>query len=460
MARAAGITPPGEGRRSSAFTRPLLKRDLGDLVRLAWPVILSRVGIMTMGLTDIAVVGHYSTVQLGHQAMAWALIGVVMTASIGLISGVQVMSARHIGEGRPQATGGVFRRGVVYGLWIGLASALALTFLGPMLLHRVGMEADLADGASRVLQVLAWSLPTHVVFTVASFYMEALARPKPAMVAMWVCNGLNLVLNLLFVGGALGLPALGAVGSAWATVASRAFLAAWLLIYIYRMKDARALGLFAKPVDGPAAAAEQRKVGYGAGASYAIEAGAFHAMSFYAAWLGGLTVAAWAVILNIAAFIFMFPLGLAAATAVLVGRAYGADDRDGVVRAGGLGFGVCVAMLSVIALVVLAAPGAIGGVYTSDPQLLALVRPALALCALFYVVDGLQAVAAQALRARADVWVPTFTHMFSYLAVMIPAGWALAFPLGLGLHGLVWAVIAASFVSAGLLTARFWRLSR
>ena len=41
-----------------------------------------------------------------------------------------------------------------------------------------------------------------------------------------------------------------------------------------------------------------------------------------------------------------------------------------------------------------------------------------------------------------------------------PLAWWLAIPVGRGLNGIVWAVIAASFLSAGLLLTRLWALSR
>jgi multidrug resistance protein, MATE family len=43
---------------------------------------------------------------------------------------------------------------------------------------------------------------------------------------------------------------------------------------------------------------------------------------------------------------------------------------------------------------------------------------------------------------------------------MMPLAWWLAIPMDLGLMGVVWAVIVASFLSAGLLLARFWILGR
>jgi len=436
------------------------RRDLVELLHLAWPVILSRLGIMMMGLVDTIIVGRYSTAELGYQAMGWAPTAVVVTMAVGLLSGVQVMSARHIGEGRLEATGGVFRRGLSYALWLGIGLGLGLAVLGPPFLTHSGLSRDLATGAAPVLLILALSMPFHLGSTAATFYLESLSRPKPAMIAMWGANVVNLGLNLLLVPGTFGLPAYGAEGSAVATGLSRAVLTGVLVLYVFRMRDARQLGVYAKPIDGPIAAMQQRRVGYGAGASYFVEAGAFNAMSLYAGWLGGLAIAGWTVVLNLTALIFMVPLGLSAATSVLVGRAYGAQDRAGVIRAAVMGFAVCFVVVSVIALAVLLAAPLVGSAYTRDPELLKVVAPMMALCTLFFVADGLQCVAAQALRARGDVLAPTVTHIISYAVFMVPLGWWLAFPVGMGLAGIIWAVIAASFLAAGLLLGRFWILSR
>jgi MATE family multidrug resistance protein len=462
MASSADITAPKGGKRISAFAGAPVRRELADLLLLAWPVVLSRVGMMFMGLVDVLVVSHYSTKELGYQALGWAPTAVIMVSAVGLVSGVQVISSRRIGEGRPRETGQVFQLGLISSLILGVLSAIALVTVGPWALVALHMEPDLARGATGVLKVLAWSMPFQIILTASTSYLEALKRPLPATIAMWVANGVNLVLNLLFVPGEFGLPAMGAQGAAWATFGSRGVLAAWLVIYVLRMKDARDWGVFDRLRPSWLSAWELFKPGLGAAASYFVEVAAFNAMAIYAGWIGAEVVAGWSVILNVMAVVFMVPLGLATATSVLVGRAYGADDRRGMVRAGTLGFATATVLLGLVSLVVGLFPRLIGGAYTPDPVLLGQVAPGLVLSAasLFFIVDGLQVVGAQSLRARADVLVPTLTHTLSYLILMVPFGWWLAVHLKMGLSGILWAVVAASYASAGLLVGRFVWLAR
>lgn len=454
MSEAQADNGAGASRRVST------RAELGELLRLSGPVVLSRLGVMTMGLSDAIVVGRYSAEQLGYHALAWAPTMVVLTMAIGLLSGIHVMSARAIGEGRRAEVGAVLRRGVVYGFWLGLAAMAVLALgVGPVL-GAIGLDPDLARGAARAGVVFSLSLPTYVVACAATFWLEAVGRASISMWLMWAANLVNLVLLVFLVPGSHGLGVDGAVGAAWATFGARLFLMVGLGVFILRMPQARELGVFSRPAPNKAEAREQRRIGYGAGVSNFFEMGAFAFMNVIAGWMGALAVAAWAVVINVSGMVFMVPLGLAAATAVLVGRAYGSRERADVVRAGALGFAVTAVFGLVVSLVILPSAGLISRGYTNDPRVLAVAAPALMLACLFFLADALQVVAAQALRARGDVWLPTITHLTSYVFVMVPLAWWLSISRGLGVNGIVWAVIAASLLSAGFLLARFWRLAR
>ncbi|WP_226634633.1 MATE family efflux transporter [Brevundimonas poindexterae] len=437
---------------------PATRTVLRDLLALAWPVVLARIGIMVMGLTDAIVVGNFSSEELAFHTLAWTPTAIVVTTAVGLLLGVQVMTARRLGEGRRDEAGAVLRRGLVYALWLGGGSMIGLMVLGPAGLENFGLGEGLAEGARLPLMVFALSMPAYLISVAAQFFLEALGKPKPGMVAMWVANGVNLGLNLLFVPDLLGLGVDGALGSSWATFCARGALAVFLIVYILRLPEARALGLFRKPERDPLAEAEQRKVGYGAGSSYFIEVAAFALMALIAGRLGTVETAAWAVVLNISAIVFMVPMGLSSATAVLVGRAFGAADAPGVMRAGLVSLAVIAALTLVIALIVWPTAPLLIQAYSRDPELVALAVPALVLATLFFVADGIQAVAAQANRAAGDIWWPTIMHFTAYGAVMMPLGWVLAPQMGV--NGMVWAIIIASLVSSSLLTGRFIRVAR
>ena len=437
-----------------------IRHDLLRLGRLAGPVVVSRLGVMTMGLTDTIVVGRHSAVELGYMALGWAASSTMLGTSMGLLSGVQVMASRATGEGAPLLAGAALRRGLSYALWIGFGAAAVLAIFGPLLLGALGLKGDLAKGATGPLLVLAVSMPSFALSSAAASWLEGLGRMTPPMLLMWIANVINLGVDLVLVPGGFGLPALGAVGATCATFTARTFLALATLAYIARMRDARALGVFTKPERSRPLEIEQRRVGYGAAASSFFEVSAFAAMNVIAGWISPFAVAAWATTLSVLALIFMVPLGLSTATAVLVGRAYGAVDPAGLKRAAAVGFAVTAVFGVVIGALSWPFAGQVAALYTTNAQTIALAAGALTLCAVFYLPDGMQVVVAQSLRARGDVLVPTFTHLTSYIIVMLPLAYWLAIPMGWGIGGIAWAIIVSAYVSAGLLLARFWMLAR
>lgn len=434
--------------------------SLAGLLSLAGPVVMTRLGIMTMGLVDSVVVGRHSASDLAYLTLAWAPTGVVLVTAFGLLSGVQVMTSQAIGDGRAEDTGAILRRGFVYGFWLGVGCVVILGGLGGWALHHIGIEPSLADGAAPVLHVLAWSMLPILVLDAGVMWLEAHGRATPVTIATWGANLVNLAANLWLVPGDSGLPVEGAVASAWATLGSRVAMLAFIAAAILAWPAARRLGVLAPAPRDPEAAEAMRRVGYGASISSFVEAAAFSSMAVVAGWIGTLAVATWGIVINVMAIIFMVPLGLATATGVLVGRAYGAGDPAGVRRAGTLGIGAATAATIAICAGIALFADLVAGAYTRDPGVREAAGYALLLACFFFTLDGLQVVGAQACRAQGDVWVPSLTHTISYVGVMIPLAYALALPLGYDVAGIVMAATVATLFAAGFLIARFYWLTR
>ncbi len=447
--------PPTASENASA---PPILDDLIALARLAAPVVVSRLGVMAMGLTDALVVGRYSAVELGYQALGWAPTSVVLVVGMSLLSGIPVMTSRAIGEGRPDLAGAALRRGLNYALLIGAIGTAILILGGPIFLRASGLQPSLAAGAGRVLIVLALSMIPVMLSNALSMWLEAIRRPMPAMAMMWLANIANLVIDLALVPGHPGIPALGAVGAATATSGSRIVLTLALALYIVRMPDARALGVFDKPAPDRAAETEQRRVGFGAGVSGFFEVAAFSGMNIFAGWVGPLAVAAYSVALNVVSIVFMVPLGLSTAAGVMVGNAYGARKPAALNRAAWLGIGSAVGFGTLISLAIWPTARLITAGYTHDPIAGPMAAAALVLSCLFLIPDAIQVVTAQCLRARGDVWVPSVTHFVSYAVIMIPTAYVLAIRMHGGINGIIWGAVVASLLSAGLLLGRFWML--
>lgn len=426
---------------------------VAPLLRIAGPTALARLGIIGMGLVDVIVVGQLAPDELPHQALGWAPTAVFVVAAIGLLQGVQVLAARALGEGNTQGAGVALRRGLVLALVAGVASALAMWAAGENLFTLFGISAELAAPSSRVMAVLALSIPLHLVYIAGTFFLEAIKKPGISTIVMWGANIVNLVLNLWWV------PEHGAVGSAWATVGARVFLAGALLLWIVLLRDGATYGVRKLSAEGPSYRA-LLAVGVAAAVSQAVEAGAFSAMTVIAGRISADVVSGYQIILNLLALIFMIALGLSAATAVLVSEAIGRRSPEDAASAGWTGIGVNAIGMVLASIVILIFAEPIGRLYTADVALAALIASLMWIASLATLPDGTQVVVAAALRARGDNWFPTFSHIVSYAIVMPILGYWLAEHQGMGVAGLLFAIVWSSVLSGVILLLRWGALAR
>lgn len=441
-----------------------LPQAAGLIARLAWPTMLSRFGVLLMGFVDIVMVGRYATEELAYAALGYSLFMPALVTVIGLQVGVLPLVARAYGAGNHFQCGIEWRRGLPWAFASGVAAAVFTGFSG-VLLAVIGHEPHLAREAGRVALAVAWGLPLQIVYVVCAFYLEATRRPIPGFVFMVLANLLNVLLNWVLIYGNAGFEAMGAVGSGYASSVVRVFLIAAIMIYILTRPDARAYGVFERAGSwwgkgGWRAGREMRRIGIATAFSYFAETGAFAVVMQFAGFMGAAAIAAYSIAHNLLAMLFMLGLGIASATAVLVGNADGQDSRHGASLSGWTGIGGAIAVMAVLGLLIALLAWPLARLYTSDPELVARTVPLLLIVALFCPADGSQVVASQAVRGLGDSWRATNMHFVAWIAVFIPVAWLLGFPAGMREAGLLVAGGIGAVVALMLMSLRFNELLR
>lgn len=423
------------------------------LLAIAGPVALARLGIMGMGVVDTILVGQFASHELAYLALGWAPTAIFVVGGIGLLTGVQVLAARVIGEGRPEAAGTVWRRGIALSFGFGALSTIGLYLTAAPLLGVLGVQRDLIDGAATVACILALSIPAQFAFTASSYFLEAIQRPNAGTAVIWMANVVNVALDLWWI------PQYGAAGAAWATCISRVLMAIALGAYVYFSRTTQKYGVRQSRSAAPNYRA-LLKVGVAAALSQVAEAGAFSGLTIIAGRISAEAVSTYQVLLNVLAVVFMVALGMSSATAVLVSDAYGRKDSAGATRASWAGLGLNSAAMTLSAVILYFFAQQVARAFTVDPILEAAIVVLIPATALIPLFDGGQAVAAAALRARADNWFPTASHLFAYVLVMPPLAFWLADAHGEGVRGLMTSILVASILSVGVLIARLAMLDR
>jgi multidrug resistance protein, MATE family len=449
------------------MTDQSLSRHVRRTFVLAWPMILSRIGLVTMSMTDVVVLGRAGARELADYILGQAVYDSLLAMSVGLLLGVPVLVAREMGAGNEAATRIVLRRGLVLALILGGCLTLLLQFAGA-LYALTGQAPDLAARAARVTGILAAAAPCIGLYYVCAAYLEARHQPLPGFVAIAAANLLNLGFNLIFVFGPGPLPAMGAAGCAFATVVTFGCAAIGMMVYL--RKEIRAVPgvgsvqarqtAGAISVTGPPTR-ELVRIGLASGGSFLFEAASFSILVLLIGHLGPLALAAHGVLFQFLALSFMMAFGIAGARQVRVGNAWGRGDAPGIARAGWIGLALASLCTGTFALLLSLGQGRMLGLFSSDGAIIAAALPVVGWMLAAMIFDGGQTVLNSACRGRGDTWVPTAMQFVSYLLVLVlvPSAWILAFPLGNGLTGIYQAIVLASVFSVTGLAWRFRRLT-
>ncbi len=432
---------------------PLRIRDLRahwrPTFRLAWPVVLGQLGVMLMSLVDTAMVGALGRNAVGAVGLASSLFGVAFLFGIGLLMGLDHEVSVAFGARREEDVA----RYAVQGLWLALAISLPLTaalLVASGHMHRLGAAPELVPLAGRYLKTVAWSLTPALLFIALRQTLQAVGATGPGTVVLLVANGVNWLGCYALIQGRLGAPALGIVGSAWATNLSRLFMLASLLTWT-AVTHPRWWRSFAPRAESLRALV---RLGLPAGLHLLFEGGVFSLATVLAAQLGAVPAAAHQVVLQVASFAFMVPMGISAAGTVRVGQAIGRGDPEGARLAGWSAVGLGVGCMAVSAVGMVLGWRLILGAFSLDPEVTALARQLLLVAGFFQLFDGAQVTLAGVLRGLGETVSSLVANLAGHWAVGLPVGVALAFGLGWGAVGL-WIGLAAGLAAtaAGLL----WR---
>lgn len=437
-----------------------VKRHVGELVRLAAPVVGSRAGILVLIAVDLAFLGRTSAEQAAYYSLGSSPFVIFMVTGIGLMLGTMVTVSHAFGEERYQECGAIWRRSLPWSLLCGTILMVAL-FPTETYLLWTGQEPGLARGAAGVTVIMSLSMIPTLCYVTTTFFLEALRRPLPVLVAIAIANVLNLALNPWLVFGAGPIPAMGAEGAALATTIARTVMAVGLMAYVWWLPDREKFGV-RRPSAGHwwSNSADQRKYGYAAGLSHGFESLGFGVMHIYAGWIGIQASAVFGMGMNLMALLFMTALGLASATSVRVGISHGRRDMPDRTLAGWVGLGVTTVLMILYCGTLTFLPDAVSELYTDDPALVMSLALCVVIIGFVMLGDGAQIVLSHAIRAAADPWMPTVLNFAAYFVIQIPLGYVFAIHWGRGVVGLFEAIAVGSVVSFVILTVRWIQISR
>lgn len=431
------------------------------MLSLAIPVVLAELGWFAMSIVDTVMVGPLGPSAIGAVGTGSILFMTLMVFGFGTLLALDTFVSQAFGAGRVDEC----HRWLFAGLQLAAILAVGLMAVaqaGVWSLASFGFHPDLLPDLQAYSGLLVWSAPPLFAYVVFRRYLQAMNLVRPIMIALVAANVMNAFVNWVFIYGNLGAPALGVVGAAWATVASRVALAASLFVVILYQERDRPSGLHDVPfVWDPIRVWRLFRLGWPAAMQITLEVGVFAAASALAGRISPLAAAANQVVLNIAGFIFMIPFGLSSAAAVRVGQAVGRRDAAGLRRAGWTALRLASGVMCVSAVLFFTMPERLIRIYSSDASVIETGVVLLFICAVFQLFDGLQTVATGALRGLGDTRSPAVANLVGHWVLGLPVGYHLCFARGWGVAGL-WTGLSIGLIGIGavLLWVWSWRSRR
>ena len=414
-----------------------------EVLKLAFPAIAQFVLQSQVFFADSVMLGHYSTDTLASilvsATLYWCLYSTLSAFSIGAIA----LVGRAVGARDSLLAAAAARGSILLALGLGAIVALLSTLgIEPFLaLFTLGSPSVLAD-ADAYLDIMLLVMPLHMVAILAASVLQASGNTKiPFFVAVFG-NIVNIFINYCLIFGKLGAPTLGIRGAAIGSVVAIAINAVTLVGILLRgTKNLSLLGW------GGELAALGRVLRISGAAFSEI---LFRSIGYlaYTAMIGSISnvaMDAHEAVIGIEVFSFETANGFGIATAAIVSQYLGADRPQSAAAGAKLTAWVAVGTLSIGSLVFVLIPDKLVGIFSQDPEILAIGVPCFYILALAQPFMAASIVLEQTLRSAGDTRSAFYISIVGWFAVRIVSTYFFTFVWGFGLAG-VWLGSTADWI--------------
>lgn len=302
---------------------------LKNLAMLTLPVALQMLLQSLLGMADVVMVSGLGSNAVASVGLAAKLHFLLLVMMSGIAAGGSVLIAQYTGANDPEGS----RRTVSVTLAVGIAVILPLVVafaVEPQVwVGAINPDPEVVAIAANYLQITALVLLLSQITIIFEASLRALGNTTLPLIAGAVSVVVNIALNYALIFGHWGFPAMGVAGAAWATLIARAVQMAIVLAWVYGTGHSFALSL--QQIAGYLSWKEVKHYIHFAlplVANYTLWGvgnATYHILTGYA---GTDALAIMGVVVPIESLFFALFIGLANASAVLVGRSLGADDHD------------------------------------------------------------------------------------------------------------------------------------
>ena len=439
---------------------------VGELARLALPVMLAQLGYIAVQVADTAMVGQYGgedAVHLAAVAFGTSISWLFLFLCVGITIGLTPVIGELFVQERKQEMAHYLQTSLIQYTLFGVVCMLLQIAAEPLLYH-MGQPIDVVDMAMPYYRLMAYSLPFVMLYGSIKQFLEGVGNTKSAMIVAVITNIINIALNYIFIFGECGFEAMGAYGAGLATLIARILNPILLGAYfIYSKQYREYVILFSRHKEQLKNTIHLFKVGFPIAGQMVLEALAFIVTGVMMGWFGEEAISANQIGNTYGNCTFMMVLSLGSATTICVSHAYGRrsiDEIASVVRSAlvmAVVWGISV--LTIFASLRHAMPL----FFTDNKEVIVLSSQIIVLYAAFQVSDAVQCIFVGILRGMQQVRSIAVVAFVAYIVINIPVGYFVAFHLDMGAAGLIVGYIVGLTTAAilyGVQVIRYMRYLR
>ena len=447
--------------------KPYYRRICG----LALPVVIAQAGQLTTQFADTAMVGNFGgedPVPLAAVALGSSLFLLIYLAALGFALGITPLVGEHYARNDRLAVGLLFQNSILYCAIIGVVATIAAFALRPFISTLgVWMSSggeDVSTVAAMALpyyDLLVWSIIPLMFFLCVKQFLEGIGNTKVAMWTTLAGNGLNILLNYIFIFGHCGFEAMGTVGAGWATLISRIVQMAIILAYFFLSRRLRIYrSLFERHALRPAYLHNIASIGMPISFQMVLESAAFILTSILSLSFGAISAGAMQVSFSIANVAWMITVAIGSASTIVVAHVFGAGTMYELRPTIKATYHLGLLWAFIMSLVFVLFNYDIASIFTDNEEVIALTAELMLLIAIYQFSDAVQGLSISMLRGLQDVKVIMPIVVCSYLLLNIPIGCVLAYTFDMGCQGLTIGLIVGLSSAALLTSLRLFRTLR
>jgi len=424
----------------------------GHLWRLGMPMVIGIIAVMSIGLADAYFLGQLGTAELAAISFSFPVTFAIASVAIGLGAGASSVVSRVIGTGDHQRV----RRLCTDSLALSVLVVAVLSVVGWLtsrhLFRAMGAEGEVLDLVVAYMDIWYIGMPFLVVPMVAGSLLRANGDARIPSLTMVLSAVVNILLDPILIFGLGPIPAMGMEGAAWATLVARGFsMVLALSVLIFRER----LLVLALAPWAEIRSSWQQVVAVGVPASLAnmINPLCLAILTAILARFGSETVAAFGVAGRIEALAAIPMLALSASIGPITGQNMGAGLPHRIRTAVIDSFLFCIGWGAAMAVLFWLFAGAIAGIFSDDPDVIADIVRYLQIVPITLGGYGVVIIAAATYNALGRGYQAMGFYLLRSALFYVPLAWLASFWLP------AWGVFAAIAVANVLSGAVIYRLS-